>query len=280
MSRFFDLLASTFSLKALCSSRSRGTLHPLFSKWTIQKNDSKESFLSQQKSSGVSLISYSPRSQGRKLGRPQLRKGIRLLAASHWFWAHVIGIMWESIFKWEVNAYGQRGILRSDEDGYELKVRKTMSGLRGSLTSPSIIQAFIKWVLLPMFLSFLPPNSQVPKHQLVISPRSSHPKLHIHPRGTHQAFIIMKAFTITAALVALAGLSHAAPAPAPSLVPCSGCVHLFLNATFLGAGPDPPSYTETVTTNTGVFVICTSASTWDTHAFQFFGSYEILSSPC
>ena len=69
----------------------------------------------------------------------------------------------------------------------------------------------------------------------------------------------MKAFTVTAALVALAGLSYAAPAPAPSLIACPGCIHLDINATFLGAGPDPPSYTETFTTNTGVFVICTSS---------------------
>ncbi|KAM0801045.1 hypothetical protein BDR22DRAFT_962531 [Usnea florida] len=65
----------------------------------------------------------------------------------------------------------------------------------------------------------------------------------------------MKAFTVIAALIAVAGLSHAAPAPVPTLTPCSGCIHLDINATFLGAGPDPPSYTETFTTNTGVFVI-------------------------
>ena len=141
-------------------------------------------------------------------------------------------------------------LLESDDDNERSAWESDMSVFHSSVYNKC---------LLPMSLSFLPSNSQVSKHQSLISPRSSHSKLHLHPRGIHQAFI-MKAFTMTAALVALAGLSHAAPAPTTTPVACPECIMLNLNATFFGAGPDPPSYTETVSTNSGVFVICTSIS--------------------
>lgn len=96
-------------------------------------------------------------------------------------------------------------------------------------------------------------------HQRFISPRSSHPKLHL--QNIDQAFI-MKAFTISAALVALAGLSHAARAPVPTLIPCPECLRLDINATFSGAGPDPPSYTEAAVTKSGVFVILNPLSVY------------------
>ena len=142
----------------------------------------------------------------------------------------------------------------------------------GSLTAPLVFQMYIKRDLLSKSLSSLPSSFQGPKHQLVNPRRSSHPKLNLHPRGTNQAFI-MKAFTITAALVVLARLSQAAPAPVPTLVPCPQCLMLDINATFLGAGPDPPSYTVPVVTNSGIFVICMSTSTQDTYDIQFLGSY-------
>lgn len=81
----------------------------------------------------------------------------------------------------------------------------------------------------------------------------------------------MKTFTITAPLLFLASLARTAPAPVPAQTEARQVLEV--GATFYGAGPNPPSYTEdTIPAGGEVFPISTSTayhSRWTPVLFQY-----------